>query len=711
MNCTKKRIFLWAVLFLSSPFLLNAQDQPKDSIYLSPIEIIAQLPITQEIITKKQLSDKNMGQDLPILLDDATNIVTTSDAGAGIGYTSLRLRGIGQNQINVSFNGVPVNDSESHGVFWVDFPDIASSTEGIAIQRGVGTSSNGATSFGGSINLDTNKRNPNAFGNAQVNYGSFESKKYMLHGGSGDFAQDKFNIDARATYQSSDGYIDRASSELFSTNINARYIPSDQTEIQVTNIFGHERTYQAWNGIDVETLEKDRTYNSAGAIYDDAGNVVDFYKNEVDNYDQNHLHFYWKQRYSHGWRSTTTLHYTRGKGYYENYKQGEDLSEYNITGLQVTQADVIRKKWLDNHFYGGIFNLENTRLGKAQLYLGVAANEYVGDHYGEIPRVVGQDEYVQNGTYYGNRSHKTEISSFAKALYKIGRIELFGDMQIRHIRYNGKYLPGGENDNEDFRPFDLNYTFLNPKAGIDFKFNQSKIYASYGMTHREPTRTDILESNTTKEETLHDFELGYSTQNSRWSLGVNTYYMKYKNQLVLTGEINDVGSPIRENVGDSYRAGVELETRIALVKNHLDFSGNIAWSQNKNKNYYATDSNGALVNYGDTDISFSPKIVSAIGLDFSPTQRFSISWSNKYVSEQFVTNTENKSLRLDAYWVSNLLSKYNLPLRHKRRLEISVMVNNLFNHLYESNGYAWGEYLYLYPQAGINYLTGIKLYF
>ena len=688
------------------------QAQPQDTIELSSVQVVAELPITNEIVTKKQIESKNLGQDMPILLQNATSMVVTSDAGAGVGYTNLRLRGIGSDQINVTFNGVPVNDSESHGVFWVDFPDISSTTEGVAIQRGVGTSSNGATSFGGSINLDTEGRTTDVFGEAMATYGSFNTKKYMFKGGTGDIANGKLNMDIRATQVNSDGYRDRATSNLSSVALNARYMPSKNTEIHLMNVYGYERTYQAWNGATREQLTKyGRTFNPSGAIYNDKSEIVGYYDDEVDNYNQNHTHLYWKQKYANGWRTKATLHYTYGLGFYENYKQGGKLNRYKIDILGKKKADAIRRKWLDNHFFGGIFNIENTRLENTKFYAGIAANKYIGDHYGEIIRLVGVNNYRQNGYYYDNQSNKLELSAFAKVLRTFGNFEVFGDLQVRQINYKGEYKDGGQNDNEEFRPFDLDYTFFNPKAGINYNFTpNSKVYVSYGMAHREPTRTDILEGGAKEAETLHDVELGYRVRNSVIDLGLNGYYMKYKNQLVLTGQLNDVGSPIRNNIGDSYRAGVELDANVAVIRNILNVFGNIAYSQNKNQGYYTKDANDKLVNHGDTDIAYSPNIVGSAGLDINPVRGLNINWANKYVSSQYVTNTEDDNLKLGDYFVSNISASYNIPLSVEESMEISFLVNNILDRKYESYGSDYGE-LYLFPQAGRNFLAGVKFRF
>lgn len=709
-----KRIFLLSALASTTSLLVAQEEQKivKDTVKLSTVEVMAELPITSQKISSKTLEAKNLGQDMPVLLKNATSVVTTSDAGNGVGYTGLRLRGIAQSQINVTFNGVPVNDSESHGVFWVDFPDVASSTDGVLIQRGVGTSSNGAAAFGGSVNLETGAREKERHMSVSANYGSFNTMKYMVDGGSGNFANGKLNIDARATYIKSDGFLDRASSDLFSVGTNIRFKPNKNTEFHVMNLFGHEKTYQAWYGVNQSQVDNfGETYNPAGAIYNaDWSEVIGFYDNQVDNYDQNHLHAYWKQRWNDKWNSTATLHWTRGLGYYEEYKQGADLMEYRVTETS-EYADLVRRQWLNNNFFGGIFNVEGKNLGNLDAFFGASWNKYIGGHYGKVVDVVNSD-YSFNGKYYENESNKTEFSAFAKGLLHLGSFELFGDVQVRNINYNADYKNGGENAVKDFVPFDLSWTFVNPKAGINYRLPQSRIYASYGLTHREPTRSDIIDNlDKVKHETLHDFELGFRT-NSVLNFGINAYYMYYLDQLVLVGELDDVGNPIRRNSGESYRAGVELDFSKKLLNDKLNLFGNINLSTNKNLKYVVKETDGTLTNLGDTKIAYTPEVISSFGLDVYPVKGLMLNLTNKYVGEQYVTNTENDMFSLGDYFLADFLAKYNLDLGAVN-LELSLLVNNVFDKSYANNGY-WGDWdnnLYMYRQAGRNFLAGVKVKF
>jgi iron complex outermembrane receptor protein len=471
------------------------------------------------------------------------------------------------------------------------------------------------------------------------------------------------------------------------------------------NLMGHQKTYQAWYGIDKTTLENNRTFNPAGAIYDEDGNVVDYYDNQTDNYDQNHLHVYWKQKWNQQWRSTATLHWTRGLGYYEEYKQGARLSDYKFNPGD-ERADLVRRQWLDNHFFGGILNLEARNLGDWDLYLGAALNHYIGGHYGTVEEIEGVN-LNSDHKYYQNESLKTEFSSYVKAKYTLSSLEIFGDVQFRTIGYDADYKNDGANEFKDFFPYNFSWTFVNPKAGITYRMLQSKIYLSYGLTHREPTRSDILANvDHVKPETLHDVELGFRT-NQFLDFGINGYYMYYLDQLVLTGQIDDVGNPVRENVGKSYRAGVEMDVSKMLLRNHLNLFGNFAWSHNKNLDYQVLQEDGTLLSMGKTTIAYTPEIVTSFGMDVYPIENLKLNWTNKYVSEQFITNFEAPDGKLDAFFIVDALANYNLTL-NKTQLDFTFMVNNIFNKMYANNAYYAGE-TYYFPQAGRNFMMGLKI--
>ncbi|MET3731864.1 TonB-dependent receptor [Moheibacter stercoris] len=708
----KSRIFLCAVLSGTLAYAQVEENQDSTIIELEGLNLVEQLPITSEKITKKLLNQKNLGQDIPSLLQNATSVVTTSDAGAGIGYSTIRIRGIGQEHINITMNGVTLNDPESQGVFWVNMPDLASNANSIMIQRGVGTSTSGTGAFGAIINMDSSNPSPKAFLESSNSWGSFATQKYSLNGGTGSILNNKLRIDLNASLIQSDGYIDRAFSDLFSYGMNAKYELNENTSFRYWTFFGKEKTYQSWNGIDAETMKSNRRFNSAGAIYnEDWTDIVGYYDNETDNYQQHHNHFIWEQKYGKGWKSTSTLHYTIGKGYYENYKQGADLVEYKIIS-DLETSDLVRQKWLDNHFYGINFQMENQTFGDIKLFTGFAANQFQNDHYGIVNWVKDLDNVDPKHEFYRNESQKTDISAYAKALWSLNRWELFGDIQYRYVNYQTKFGPNGENEFEDFFPFEGDFHFINPKLGFNFAFNnQNHLYFYYGMTHREPNRSDYLDNKETpKTEKLHDFEFGFK-KSGRLQLNANAFYMYYIDQLVPTGELDDVGGFKRTNSGESFRSGIELQANYTLIPQKLDVFANGTFSIHQNLDYseiaYDENWNELLVHHGKTAIAFSPNIIGAFGLNYSPFKNFNLNLSNKYVGEQFLTNTELENGKLDDYFLTDLLFQYSPKWLGLENLRFSLLINNLFDVEYESNGYYYEQAFY-FPQAGINILGGVQ---
>ncbi len=710
----KSRIFLCAVFSGILSFAQVEEQQDSTLIELQQAEIIQKLPVTSEKISKKEINQKNLGQDIPALLQNATSIVTTSDAGAGIGYSSIRIRGVDQQHINITMNGVPLNDPESQGVFWVNMPDLASNSSSVMIQRGVGTSTSGTGAFGAIINIDSSNPSGKSFLESTNSWGSFATQKYTLQGGTGAILNNKLRIDLNASLIKSDGYIDRASSKLYSYGMNAKYELNENTSFRYWTFFGKEKTYQAWNGIDAETMKINRTFNSAGAIYDENGNILDYYDNETDNYQQHHNHLTWEQKYGKGWKSNTTLYYTRGKGYYENYKQGADLVEYKINS-PVETSDLVRQKWLDNHFYGLNFNLENQRLGKLKFFTGISANQFKNEHYGIVTWVKDFENQNTGWEYYRNKSTKNDISIYAKALLNLNKFELFGDLQYRYVNYKAEPVPGGENEFEDFFPFEDNFNFFNPKIGFNFYASPKNVlYFYYGMAHREPIRSDYLDNGKKLDpEKLHDFELGYK-KSGRLNLNANLFYMYYLDQLVATGQLNDVGGYVRANSGKSYRTGIELNADFGIIQQKLNLFGNLTYSVNRNIDYnevtYDADWNEILVAHGDTEISFSPNWIGMVGLQYNPVKALTFNISNKYVGEQFLTNTEPEDGKLDSYFLTDVLINYAPNWFNLKNLEFSLLINNVFDVEYESNGFYY-EGAYYYPQAGINILGGFKIRF
>ena len=708
----KSRIFLCAAL--GSVFAFGQVEEVQDStvVELETTEIIQRLPVTSEKFNQKQIQERNLGQDIPTLLGNAASVVTTTDAGSGIGYSSIRIRGIGQEHINIAMNGIALNDGESQGVFWVNMPDLASSTNSITIQRGVGTSSSGTGAFGAIINIDSSNPSSRAFLESANSWGSFNTQKYSLQGGTGEILNGKLRIDLNASLIKSDGYIDRAASDLYSYGMNAKFNLNENTSFRYWTFFGKEKTYQAWNGIDAETMRQNRTFNSAGAIYDADGNIVDYYDNETDNYQQHHNHLIWDQRYGNGWKSNTTLYYTRGKGYYENYRQGEILADFGVEN-NFMETDLVRQKWLDNHFYGLNFNLENQQLGNLKFFTGISASQFKNDHYGKVIWVKDFENQRTDFEFYRNKSNKDDLSAYVKALYKINDFEIFGDLQYRFVDYETELVPGGESDQEDFKPLHDTFNFINPKAGINYFASQKDVfYFFYGMTHREPNRSDYMDNpEHPNPEKLHDFELGYK-KSGRFNLTANAFYMYYIDQLVSTGELNDVGGYKRKNAGESYRAGIELSANYGLIPEKLSVFGNLTWSTNKILNHkeveYDADWNPQIVDYGTTSISFSPEWIGSLGIEYAPIKPLSLNVINKFVGEQFMTNTELEDGKLDSYFLTDVLVRYAPNWFNLKNLEFSLLINNVFDVEYESNGFYY-EGPFYYPQAGINVLGGFRI--
>jgi len=703
------------LLSLLSASLAQAQvvenEQSTDEIELQEVSITEQLPITTEKISKNELQKRNLGQDIPTLLNAATSVVTSSDAGAGIGYSTIKIRGLSESSINVTLNGIPLNNSESQGVFWVNLPDLASSTNSILIQRGVGSSSNGMATFGASVNIETQDSSVKPYAEANLSFGSFNTQKYTIQAGTGKILNNKLSIDGRFSKINSDGYIDRAWSDLLSYDITANYELNSKTKFRFQNMFGKEKTYQAWNGIDKKTLDTNRRFNSAGAIYNaDWTEIVGYYKNQIDDYQQNHYFLSWLQDFGNNWKSNLTLHYTKGKGFYEDYKQDDRLSKYKLFNLPFTRQDLVRQKKLDNDFYGFNLEVENQKLNDFKVFFGLSGNQYDGDHFGNVKWMKDYNWIDTSYKYYDNKAVKKQLSAYAKVLYNWNKFEFYGDLQYRYVDYKAYYLPNGENDDDDFRPFAAKHNFINPKAGLNYKINHNNVfYASYAISQREPLRADYENiGNNPKSEFLQDYELGYR-KTGRFSMSANLYYMDYRNQLVPTGRVNDVGTPIRENSGESYRRGIELDLHYQIIPSKFNVFGNLTLSQNKNKNFTAEDwENGGVINYGKTAIALSPDVISAFGVEVFPTKNLLINLTNKYVGSQYLSNTEPKDGKLADYFLSDIIVRYAPNWFGLKKLEFTLLVNNIFNKQYISNGYYY-DGPYYFPQAGTNFLGGISI--
>ena len=722
---SKKRFFLYSISLIS--FYNYAQNVPQDSTKVNQLDEVMvkavrandKTPIPFSNLSKKELRERNLGQDIPMLLNFLPSVVTTSDAGNGFGYTGIRVRGSDASRVNVTVNGIPYNDSESQGTFWVNMPDFVSSVENVQLQRGVGTSTNGAGAFGASLNLLTDAVNQESSGEISNSFGSFNSRKHTVKFGTG-LMNNNFELAGRLSNIHSDGFIDRATSDLKSYFLQGTYLKNN-TLIKALVFGGTERTYQSWNGIeDLDKLKNDRTYNTSGEYIDDNGELK-FYDNETDNYKQDHYQLHWNQRWSDAWSTNFALHYTKGLGYYENYKQMRKLVEYGIepqiiNGVTIKKSDLIRRKWLDNDFYGTTFSL-NYKKEKVDFVVGGGFNRYEGKHSGNVlwTRSVVLPEY--NFEFYNDFSTKNDFNVFAKLNYELtAKWNLFGDLQYRNVSYKA--------NGNDTGLVDDRFNFFNPKAGITFTVNdKNNIYFSYARANREPNRTDY-EGNNPKPEKMNDFELGWRYNSAKAKININGYLMKYQDQLVLTGGLNDVGSPLRINIDRSYRVGVELDAALYLSDKWI-LCPNATISSSKNQDF-VFERDGVFENLGNTDISFSPNVIVANAVTFLPMKNMQISLLSKYVGEQYMGNIDSKNSKLKSYAVNDLSISYELkPKSVFKSILITGLVNNIFDYKYESNGYFYTfdddytnpgsiktiEGAGYYPQAGINFLAGLTLLF
>ena len=690
-----------------------------DEVLVQAVRANNKTPMAFSNLNKKDLAKRNLGQDIPVLMNFMPSVVTTTDAGNGVGYTGIRVRGSDGTRINVTIYGIPYNDAESHGSFWVNMPDFVSSVENLQLQRGVGTSTNGSGAFGASLNLLTDAYAYEANGEISNSFGSFNTRKHTAKFSTG-LINNTFELTGRLSNLYSDGYIDRASSKLNSYFLQGTFI-NEGTLIKALVFGGKEKTYQAWNGIDAETLKTNRTYNSSGAYYDDNGQLQ-FYNNETDNYQQDHYQLHWNEKWNTNWNTNIAVHYTKGFGYFENYKSDENLfDDYGITPIEVNgeikeASDVIRRKYLDNYFYGITFSAQYIK-DDLELLFGGAANTYDNDHFGEVLWVKTQPQKSFPQEFYRDNSKKNDINGYVKASYTFNdQWILFGDVQLRNVSYKA--------NGDDTGLVDDKFNFFNPKAGLTYKINpNSQAYFSYARAHREPNRTDY-ESGNPKPEQLNDFELGYRFGSEKLALNINGYYMLYKDQLVLTGALNDVGAAIRENSGNSYRLGIEIDGTWRFA-DKWQINPSVTLSSNKNVDYKA-QINGELVDLGNTNISFSPNIIVGNALTYTPINNLYVSWLSKYVGEQFMGNTDSEASKLDAYFTNDLNISYEIPLKKWfKSISFNILANNIFNVKYVSNGYYytydddWSvpgsistiEGAGYYPQAQFNILGGISLKF
>ncbi len=717
-------------LFAAGSFTLFAQqitiDSTKveslDEVLIEAVRVKEDAPITQSNVKKEELNKRNLGQDIPILLNYLPSVVTASDAGAGVGYTYIRVRGSDASRVNVTLNGIPFNDAESQGTFWVNLPDFASSVQSLQLQRGVGTSTNGSGAFGASLNILTDGISEKAFAELANSFGSYNTRKHTLRFSTG-LLNEHFEVSGRLSNIVSDGYIDRATSDLKSYFLQGTYTDTN-TLLRLITFGGREETYQAYFGIDAETLANDRTFNPAG-LYTDANGNVRFYDNEVDNYAQDHYQLLWNQRYNNNWSSNLALNYTYGRGYFEQFKEDADLEFHGIGTLEIGDeiietSDLIRRRWLDNDFYAVNANV-SYKQSDLEMTAGAFYSHYDGDHFGEViwARFAGNSQIRDR--YYNGNGTKNEFSVFSKASWQFNDTwEFFADLQGRFIDYKTTGLTS------DKVPLEISetYSFFNPKAGVSYQLNQNnQLYVSYGRANREPRRSDF-EQGIFTPESLNDFELGWRLNREKTRISTNVYFMDYRDQLVLTGAIDDVGAPIRATSGKSYRLGLEVDAEFILTEK-LKLRPNIALSTNKNLDL-VTSRDGALVNLGNTNISFSPEIVAANSIEYTPVKNLQLAFLSKYVGEQYMGNTDSEVSKLDAYFINDLNVSYrmeNVPLA--REIVITGLVNNLFNVEYVANGYYFTydddfsnpgtittiEGAGFYPQATTNFLLGATILF
>jgi iron complex outermembrane receptor protein len=670
-------------------------------------------PVPFVNISKKDLENTNLAQDLPTLLKNTPSVLTTSDSGSGIGYSSIRVRGSDQSRVNVTINGVPYNDSESMSVYWVNLPDFASSIESIQIQRGVGTSTNGSAAFGGSVNIQTNAASDVALFEINNSLGSFNTVKNSVSFSTG-FINDKFELSGRLSRIKSGGYIDRSGSKLRSYFLQGIYKDSN-TLIKLLNFAGHEITDQAWFGIDSTTLESNRRYNPAGEYYDKNGNVL-YYDNQDDNYKQDHYQLHWNQDYENGWISNFGLHYTYGRGFFENYNLAFDSNS----------SDNIDRRWLDNDFYGLIFSFNNNS-DNYNAIIGGSYNKYEGEHFGEYLWNAGSNELSNfKERFYSDHGNKSELNFYAKLDYYLSKkLSIYGDLQYRNINYNAIITPYSVSSGyveQGYDKIDKKFNFFNPKIGLNYNHNENnQFYISYARAQREPTRADYA-SGSPNPEKLDDFELGWRRNFNSFSINLNAFYMLYDDQLVLTGERDINGYEIRTNVGESYRLGLEIDTKL-FINSSLDIESNLSISENKNKNlFFSFD--GELKNYGNTDIAYSPKFIANNIINFYPNDKTSVSLRSNYISEQFFAQTNSPISKLDSFYTNDLNLSHEIYLNDfVDELKIKLLINNIFDLEYTSYGgyYTYDvpegnslktyEGTYYYPQSGINLLLGLDIKF
>ncbi len=763
-----------------------------ETVVISSTRIGERMPFTYSNIEKEEIDRNNLGQDMPFLLRHTPSTVVTSDAGAGFGYTGIRIRGSDATRTNVVINDIPLNDAESQGTFWVDLPDFASSTKSIQVQRGVGTSTNGAGAFGATVSLDSKGYQTESSVSLDNVFGSFNTRKHSLNLNSG-LLKDHWSFEGRFSLINSDGYIDRASADLKSAYFSGGYFDNN-TSVQAIAFTGKEITYQAWNGTPESRINgsdeelAEHIANNEGSIYEteeDLANILEsgrrynyyLYENEVDDYRQDHYQLHFNQLLGEGLDLSVSGHYTKGKGFFEQFRNKESFQDYGLPNIDlfeisvpinlletflenpplinnpdasatligysenpmtgdsladlnvaIRETDLVRRRWLDNDFYGVVVNLKKD-FENFKLSIGGAQHIYEGLHFGEIIWADYASDSFVGDNYYEGTSTKKDFNVYAKGIYLLNdKLSLFADLQYRGIDY---VTSGVDNDLVNYN-IDVDFQFFNPKFGFNYLISpQDEVYASFAVANKEPNRSDFidaLDGTNPRAENLSDIEVGYKRKYDKYFFDANVYYMLYRDQLVATGALNDVGSVVRMNIEDSYRAGLEIQTAYEFNAN-FSLGAFATFSQNKIKSFeetvydYTNGFDVLKISHDETDISFSPNLIAGGSINFSPiskSERQNISFSllPKYVGSQFLDNTSNDNRALDAYFVSDLLCRFELKPSFVKKMVLSIKVNNVFNELYSNNGYTYsyvfGDTItenFLYPQAGINFLAGLKIDF
>ncbi len=671
----------------------------------------SETPSTFQTLNRRSLERQNFGQDLPIALTWTPSLVTTSDAGTGIGYTGFRIRGSDPTRINVTINGIPLNDSESQSVYWVNTPDFLSSVQSLQIQRGVGTSTNGAGAFGATVNLQSLSFRPEPYAGLLTSFGSFNTRRLTAKLGTGLIGN--WSFEGRLSKVKSDGYVDRATSDLDAYYLSGGYF-GKRTKAQLIAFGGHEVTYQAWYGVDSETMKVSRTFNYAGAIYDSLGEVRQYYGNEVDDYAQRHLQLHLYHELKPRLILQGSFSWTDGEGFFEQYLQARNRNELGLADLivdqdTVTNNDFVVRRWLDNRLLAATFAIQKES-DRADVTIGGSYSSYrPALHFGEIIWAEYAGAVMPGHPYYSGQSRKLDFNIYSKVSYRFAdRWSAYIDLQYRGLSYESN----GVDADQSFYLIDDSFNFFNPKAGLTYSISEANmLYSTYAMANREPTRADYLDGeDVPRSERLHNVEAGWKRRTDHITFELNGYLMAYQDQLVFTGEVNDTGYPIRSNVGESFRAGIEV-SGTTFLNRWVTWNANLAGSVNKNKSVRVADANGDLTEYKNTDIVLSPNWVAGSQLTWAPTTRFQLTWLSKFVSRQYLDNSQNSVLSLDSYWVNDLRLMYSLPLKDASTVEISALVNNVLNEQYESNGYAYGGSAYFFPQAGTNFLImlGIRI--